>query len=363
MSDRERVALVGFGRFGRALATLLADSGYLTFAEDPHVDVPERFAPPEGSDAVAAADVVFVCVPVLMVGEVLAALRPRLRPDQLVMDVCSVRAPAQLAMSEHLGDDIPWVGTHPLFGSTSIALGESLRAVVCPTASHPGAAGRAVTLYESVGCEVHLEDAAAHDRSMAYSHALAFFIAKGMIDLDALGRTTFVPPSFRAMIQTIETVQSDAGHLFYAIERLNPFAEGARNELLEALGRVQDELDAVDPDELLSAFAADPIAAAAELGALQIPGLERVAPELRETREIIDEVDRDILRLLAQRSQLARRLGRIKGDRLLPVRDPAREREVLAQRREWAVEERLDPDWVAQLFERVMALARSEQER
>ncbi len=358
----EKIAVVGFGRFGRALSTLLADAGYTVVAEDPSVRVPEPFRPNIGSDGVAEADVVFVCVPVLLIGEVVERLRPRLSGNQLVVDVCSVRAPAQAAMASTLGAAIPWVGTHPLFGSTSIALGERLKAVVCPTPEHPQATGRARALYESLGCEVHEEDAAAHDRSMAYSHALAFFIAKGMIDVDALGHTTFVPPSFRAMIQTIETVRSDAGHLFYAIERLNPFAAGARAELLQALGRVEAELEATDPEQLLAHFASDPVAAAAELGALQIPGLEPTAPELRETRELIDELDREILRLLGQRIHLARRLGRIKGASQLPLRDPAREREVLRVRREWATQEALDPDWVAQLFERVMALALSEQQ-
>ncbi len=351
------------GRFGAALASLLVEAGYSTVGEDPNIEVPESLRPPEGVDGVAEADIVFVCVPVLLISDAIERLRPRLNDTQLVLDVCSVRAPAQAAMSTVLGSQIPWVGTHPLFGSTSIALGERLRAVVCPTPAHPEAAAKARALYESLGCEVHEEDPADHDRSMAYSHALAFFIAKGMIDLDALGRTTFVPPSFKSMIQTIETVRSDAGHLFYAIERLNPFAAGARSELLQALERVQDELDAADPQHFLSAFATDPASAAEELGALQIPGLETLAPELRQTRELVDEVDREILRLLARRSHLARRLGRIKGNRSLPVRDPAREREVLSVRREWAVDEDLDPDWVSQLFERVMALARDEQQR
>lgn len=357
----ERVAVVGFGRFGRALAGLLDEAGHTTYAEDPSQSIPDSFAPPEGSDAIASADIVFLCVPVLLVGEVLEALRSRLGPQHLVIDVCSVRAPAQKAMRSTLGQDVPWVGTHPLFGSSAIALGERLRAVVCPTPEHPRAAARARSLYESVGCDVHEEDPADHDRSMAYSHALAFFIAKGMIDLDVLGRTTFVPPSFHAMIQTIETVRSDAGHLFYAIERLNPFASGARAELRESLERVEAELEAVDPEALLETFATDPKAAAAELGALQIPNLEQAAPELKEARQLIDELDREVLQLLSRRVQLAKRLGKIKGDHSLPVRDPVREREVLSRRREWAVAEGLDEDWVSQLFERVMALARSAQ--
>jgi len=40
------------------------------------------------------------------------------------------------------------------------------------------------------------------------------------------------PPSFAAMNTTIETVRSDAGHLFYAIETTNPFAADSRERTL-----------------------------------------------------------------------------------------------------------------------------------
>ena len=52
------------------------------------------------------------------------------------------------------------------------------------------------------------EAAADHDRRMAYTHALAFFIAKGLMDLDAPIDAAFVPPSFRWFARTIESVRS-----------------------------------------------------------------------------------------------------------------------------------------------------------
>lgn len=255
-------------------------------------------------------------------------------------------------MREMLGDRVPWVGTHPLFGPSSIALGERpLRVVLCPNELHPDATDRARALYESVGCEVLEENPEDHDRSMAYSHALAFFLAKGMLDMDAPGRTRFVPPSFRSMLRTIESVRSDAGHLFYAIEALNPFASGAREELLATLSRLHDELE--------SARDQPP----GDGGPFAIPDLGTAAPELRQARDLIDDLDRDIVRLVGRRQELVRRVKHTKDEKELPVRDPAREREVLRARRTWAAEDGLDPDAVARIFEGLMAMARSFQQR
>ena len=91
-------------------------------------------------------------------------------------------------MSRILGDAVPWVGTHPLFGPTSVALGENpLVAVVCPNSTHPEAHHRARSLYERIGCRVVEMDPDSHDRLMAKTHALAFFVAKGMLDAGVPG--------------------------------------------------------------------------------------------------------------------------------------------------------------------------------
>jgi prephenate dehydrogenase len=341
------VLIVGFGRFGRALAGLLATAGHTVHATDPEADVPSKWAAPPELDE---ATTVLLAVPVGAIGEVVERWGPHLGPQHLVMDVCSVRRPAEVAMRSALGQRVPWIGSHPLFGPSSIALGERpLQVVLCPNELHPEAVDRARALYSSLGCEIIEEDPDTHDRSMAYSHALAFFLAKGMVDMDAPGRTRFVPPSFRSMLRTIESVRSDAGHLFYAIEALNPFASGAREELLSTLSRLHDELEtAADLPDTLDPF--------------EIPDLGAAAPELRQTRDLIDDLDRDIVRLLARRMELVRRVKHAKSEKELPVRDPAREREVLRVRRDWAEADGLDPDATARIFEGLMAMARSLQQ-
>ena len=136
------------------------------------------------------------------------------------MDVGSIKQRAVQAMSEVLGRRIPWVSTHPLFGSSTIALGERpLLAVVCPNALHPGAAEIARVFYERIGCVVSEQDAAEHDRAMARSHALAFFVAEALMDMGAGAGLPFTPPSFQAMAKTIQLVRTDSAHLFLAIER------------------------------------------------------------------------------------------------------------------------------------------------
>ncbi|MDC0708243.1 prephenate dehydrogenase [Stigmatella sp. ncwal1] len=245
----KRVALVGYGRFGRALGALLVESGLDYRAVDPSADIPERHQAGSLPELVQGADVVVVAVPVPGIRPVLEALRPHLLPSQLVLDVGSVKVKPVEALASVLGTAVPWVGTHPLFGPLSLAMAERpLRVVLCPNSLHPGATERARRFYERLGCEIVEQTAENHDRVMAHTHALTFFVAKGMIDAGTGLDVPFAPASFKALARTIEVVRSDAGHLFAAIQRENPFATEARAQLLEALGQIHRALEALPAD-------------------------------------------------------------------------------------------------------------------
>jgi prephenate dehydrogenase len=356
----ETVAILGYGRFGSALGQLFAEAGIAHRA----FDVGAASAPLAAlgtrvssvGDLVEGAGHVILAVPVERMREALLELRPHLQRSSvppIVLDVGSVKVHPAAALHEVLGDALPWVATHPLFGPLSLALAERpLRVVVCPAAAHPEAAERVRDLYERIGCEVIEQTPESHDRVMAHTHALSFFVAKGMIDAGAGMEVPFAPPSFQAMARAINAVRSDAGHLFWAIARDNPFARDARKELVAALSAIDRAFDAQEASGGARADARGPFA---------IPDLGERSPELKQTRDHIDAVDRDIVRLLARRTQLARRAADAKMKLGAPVLDAGREAEVMRARRDWAAEVKLDPDAIADVFLDIIKMARRAQ--
>lgn len=354
-TSSSHVAILGYGRFGRALGQLFADAGVPHRAYDPLVDVPAEVRADSPADLVRGAGWIAVAVPVPRIRASLVDLRPHLEPGQIVFDVGSVKVGPAAALADVLGDAIPWVATHPLFGPLSLALAERpLRVVLCPSPAHPAAAARVRELYERIGCEVVEQTPEGHDRVMAHTHALTFFVAKGMIDAGAGMDVPFAPPSFQAIARTIETVRSDAGHLFSAIARENPFAAEARKQLVQALGAIDRALDA---QTAAPAVGATPD----ETGRFAIPDLGDQSPVLRQTREHIDQVDREIVRLLAQRAGLSMRAARAKAEIGAPVLDAGREAEVMTARRGWAEDLKLDAEAVADVFRAIMTMSRRAQ--
>jgi len=341
--DSRSTAILGFGRFGRALGDLLLDSGRPVRAFDPEAAVPPALRADSLAELVRDADEVVLAIPVEAIAAAAQALRPHLGPAHLVLDVSSVKHAAVRDLAEAFGREVPWIATHPLFGPTSISRGERpLVAVVCPNSLHPEAAGRARTFFSSLGCEVVEQDAVGHDRAMAATHALAFFVAKGLIDIHAGEQAPFVPPSFRAMAGMIDAVRSDASHLFATIQNGNPFSAESRASLLAALV-------AIDAD-LRSA----PEAPGPEAPSLTIPPLPAPAGEAGDPPDPVDALDQELLRLLSRRLQLIRRADRARASPA--AREGSAEGAWLAERRNWAKEAGLDPEGVADIFRRMASL-------
>ncbi|HWQ08330.1 MAG TPA: prephenate dehydrogenase/arogenate dehydrogenase family protein, partial [Holophaga sp.] len=162
------VAILGYGRFGRALGQLLHQSGQRFVAYDPQAEIAADHAAGTPEEAVAGASWVVLAMPVPRMEASLQALVASLTPEQTVVDVGSVKVNPCALMDRMLGDRIPHVGSHPLFGPLSLARAERpLRVVLCASPRHPGAAVRARAWFESLGCEVLDQDPETHDRNMA----------------------------------------------------------------------------------------------------------------------------------------------------------------------------------------------------
>jgi len=344
-----RIGLLGYGRFGRALGSLLREAGHAYQAWDPVSEIPNEYRAGSLQDLVEGHEALVLAVPIPSLGGLIAGLRPRLRPDHLVFDVGSVKVGPCALLEEHLGAAIPHVGTHPLFGPVSLARAERpLRVVLCPSPHHPAAAASVEQLFRSLGCEVLRQSPEDHDRVMATTHALTFFIAKGLLAVGAGAELPFTPPSFHAIARTLESVREDAGHLFAALQNQNPFAAGAREGLLEALAAIHQSLaEAVvsgDADEQLS-----------------IPDLGTRSPALQEARDHIDALDQELVALLARRTGLVLRAGRAKAELNLPIHDPEREAAQLQARRAWAEASGLSAQGVEEVFRALLRASRSAQ--
>jgi len=72
--------------------------------------------------------------------------------------------------------------------------------------------------------------------------------------------------------------------------------------------------------------------------------------ELTELRGRIDAIDRELLRLLGARRRVVHEVARVKAREAIPVEQPDRRAHIAKSRTDWARDEGLDPEFVAELF-------------
>jgi chorismate mutase len=92
------------------------------------------------------------------------------------------------------------------------------------------------------------------------------------------------------------------------------------------------------------------------------PGGEASAPdEVERCRARIEEIDRALVRMIAERVRVARQAGRAKREAGLPTLDVAREAAVVRRAGALAREEGIDDEEVRYLFWHLIGLARRAQ--
>lgn len=84
---------------------------------------------------------------------------------------------------------------------------------------------------------------------------------------------------------------------------------------------------------------------------------ESIPKELADARKLIDEIDADLVSLLARRFALTHQVGKLKAANSLDPVDPGREARKLQSIQALAEAQNLNPQLVTDLFARIMAEA------
>lgn len=237
-SSRPALGLIGLGAFGRLIAGPLARH-FPVLAHDPTA------SDDSGIEGVrltslaeaAACPIVVLATPVAALPDVVAAIRPYLRPGVLVLDVGSVKVVPADVMRKGLPAHAAIVATHPLFGPQSVQDGlRGCRIAVCEVR---GDRSRRVAAFlrSALGLDVILTTPEAHDRDAAASQGLTHLIARAMLAMEPLP-TRMTTRSFDLLMQAVEMVRHDAPEVYDAIARANPYAEEVRRRFVAQATRL-----------------------------------------------------------------------------------------------------------------------------
>lgn len=275
----KRVAVIGPGLIGASLALALreAKAAGALVGYDKDQDVSARAeklgvidkAAPDFASAVASADLIILSTPVGAIKALCAELNEHAPKGVLVIDVGSVKGAVAEAAGE-LREDILFVPCHPVSGTEQsgpeagfATLFEDRWCILTPLAREDApyrqATAKATALWEAVGANVEVMDAAHHDLALAVTshlpHLIAFTLVGAADDIETVSANEIVKYSAGGFRDFTRIAASDP------VMWRDVFL-GNKEAVLEALGRFSEELTVLqrairwgDGDALYKTFA------------------------------------------------------------------------------------------------------------
>jgi len=238
MKEIKSVGIIGLGSFGRFVASLIP-SRVKTIGYD--IDAVGSDIRRASLGEVCAADVVILAVPLGSYDSILPKVGSLLKPDTLIIDVCSVKKMPESIFDMHLPDHVNILMTHPLFGPQSALGGTAGHRLVVTKSRGKRAATVLKFCEDQLGLEIDFMSGDEHDETMAKVHALTFFVARGLARMN-LGDVVIKTPSYDMLQNLVRFDKTHSNELFETIELGNPYATIVRRQLIESFDILEKEL-------------------------------------------------------------------------------------------------------------------------
>ena len=219
----------------------------------------------DACEAVRDADLVVICVPVLMIAPLVEACRDGLSEDAVVTDVGSTKGHLATSINALLKDSgAQFVGSHPIAGSEETGIDATQEdlykeAVVVVTPSEESAEAsvqRVVALWEALDAVVKVCSPQEHDALLACTSHLPHLVAAALVS-SVLGgspeRGDYCGSGFRCTTR----VAGGSEDVWHDIVKTN--REAILNALKGYAREVQNLIEAVEGEDLnaLTSFLAD----------------------------------------------------------------------------------------------------------
>ena len=239
------IGIIGFGRFGKIASHYLAKDFdvFVHTRADKVSEIGQTGARAASIEVVCKQDIVIPCVPISIFKDFLKDIAPLIKPDALIIDVCSVKEYPIRWMKEILPDTVSILATHPMFGPDSASDSLEGRKICLCKVKIAEKQYRKIRKYlSSKGLVVIEATAREHDEQIATSLALTHLIGRTLsesgatqLDIDTEG--------YKRLLHILEVVERDTWQLFTDMHHYNSYAKKKRIEFMEAMQDISSRLE------------------------------------------------------------------------------------------------------------------------
>jgi len=243
-----KIGVYGLGRFGFFWSELLAKkydvSGYNRSSLS---NTPKKVSIVD-ENQILQSDILFLCVSISSLENVLESIASRLKPGCLVFDTSSVKVYPVRLMKAILPDNIDIIATHPMFGPDSGKNGvTNLPIVFIPVRDRFGYADKWKQIFFDFGMRVIEITADEHDKDAARTQGVTHFIGRVLNELN-LKDSEIGTVGYKSLLSIVAQTCNDPLQLFMDLQHYNPYTHTMRRDLNNSLKKTMNMLAAADPE-------------------------------------------------------------------------------------------------------------------
>lgn len=241
------IGLIGYGRFGRLMVqNLTPDCPVVvhTRNRDKQTDIAAAGGRLVDLDEACRQDTVILSVPISAMRAVLKQIAPKVRPETLIVDVCSVKVYPVQWMKTLLPETVGILATHPMFGPDSAAISMAGRKIVtCPVRIKPQRYQTIRQWLQKKHLAIIETTPDEHDKEIAVSLALTHFIGRSLSEFGALP-LNIDTEGYKRLLHILDVTNNDTMQLFEDMHNFNPYARDTRQAFIRAVEKMNAHLTA-----------------------------------------------------------------------------------------------------------------------
>lgn len=249
MKSVQAIGIIGLGDFGQFVASHIPrDNGLKIYGHDIHaktikdieiVDLP----------AIVTCDILIIAIPLEAYPKLLVYLHNHIKSETLLIDICSVKVYPEQYFKTYLPEYPNLLLTHPLFGPQSTSNGIAGHTLIV-TVQKGELAAKAIHYGENIlGLKIRHMTSEEHDKHMAYVHALTFFVARGLSNLQVESEKSLMTPSYQMIKDLVAFDKTHSEALFQTIQDGNPYAAELRRQVVNGFTNLESSLSREKSDE------------------------------------------------------------------------------------------------------------------
>ena len=242
------VGLIGFGRFGKILSSIL-QKGFSVKVHD--LNHNQDFGNIEfvSINKVLQEDTIFIAVPIRNFEKVIKKISVSINKKTTLLDVCSVKTFPIKTMEKLLPKSIGYIGTHPMFGPDSFLINESLKMVMHRSNDIYKQFDFWKRFFSDQNIHIIEMNPGKHDRLAAQTQGVTHFLGR-MLKNYGIKKTSIDTQGFTDLLDLVDQTCNDSWDLYTDLQSYNPFTEDMISKLKNSTNELDKQLRELKDYEL-----------------------------------------------------------------------------------------------------------------